>query len=55
MMGIDQTRQDDMPAQVQDLIRLLGQFTRRPNLLDEAVPNKKTTIGYFPPVVVHCD
>jgi hypothetical protein len=44
-----------MPAQIQDLIRLLREFGCRPDLLDETVPNKKTTIGNFPPVVVHRD
>ena len=53
VMCIDQPRQDDVIRQIEHFVGSLGQLTCRAHLLDKAVPNKKTTVGKLPLVVIH--
>jgi len=55
VVRVDQPRQDDVTAEVEHFISRLGQLTRCADLLDKAIPNKKTTIGNFPLMVIHDD
>jgi hypothetical protein len=52
VVGVNQAGQDDVAAQVEGLIGVLGQFIWWANLLDEAISNKKTTTGNLPAVAV---
>mgnify|MGYP000219549702 CR=1 FL=1 len=52
-MGVDQPWQQDVPVQVDDLIGFLGQGAGWANCFNEAIANKKTTIGDLPAVVIH--
>lgn len=52
MVGVDQPRQEDVAAEVEDFFGFLGQAGSLPYLFDEAVANKKTTIREFGLVVV---
>ncbi len=54
VMGVDQAGQDQVAGQVEDFIGLVGQTGSCPYLFDEAVANKKTTVGNLPLVVIHC-
>jgi hypothetical protein len=53
VVGINQTRQDDMPGHVHHLICRVWQAFTGTNPLNDSVTDKKTTIGYFPAVVIH--
>jgi hypothetical protein len=53
MMGVDQSRQEDVPAQVEYFVGGIGQTGSLTCLLDDPVPNKKTTLGNLPLVVIH--
>lgn len=53
VMGVDQPRQDDVAGQVEHLVGGLGQVGGRPDLLDEAVTDKKATLRNLGLVVVH--
>jgi hypothetical protein len=55
MMRVDQPRQEDMTFEVKHFIGSLRKFARRADLFDEAVTNKKTTLGKLPLMVVHGD
>ena len=53
VVGVDQTRQNQITCQVEHLIGLVGQTTSLPYVLYEAITNKKTTVGNLPLVVIH--
>ena len=55
MVRVDEPRQDDVTLEVEDFVGGRGQIAGLPYLFDEAVTNKKTTIGNFPLVVIHGD
>jgi hypothetical protein len=44
-----------MAAEIQDLIGFIRQLACRPDLVDDAVPHKKATVGQLPLVVIHGD
>lgn len=52
MVGVDQPRQEDVTAEVEDFVGVRRQTGSLPYLFDEAVANKKTTIREFGLVVV---
>jgi hypothetical protein len=55
VVGVDQSRQDQVASQVEHFVARLRKFTGRTDLFDEPVPHKKTTLGDFPLVVIHGD
>jgi len=55
MVRIDQPRQNDMTVQVEHFIGFVGQTGSLIYLFNEAIANKKTTIGNLPLMVVHGD
>jgi hypothetical protein len=55
MVRVDQPRQDNVSLQVEHFVGSGGQFARRAHLFDESAPNKKTTIGNLPLMVIHGD
>jgi hypothetical protein len=52
---MDKPRQDGVTLEVEHFVGGFGKLGHRPDLLDEAAANKKTTLGNFPLVVVHGD
>ena len=53
VVGIDLTWQNDMPGHVHHFISIVWKAVTGTNPLNDAVTDKKTTIGYFPAVVIH--
>jgi hypothetical protein len=53
VVGVDQTGQDDVSIQIEHFVGSIGEFIRWAHLLDKAIPNKKTTVGYLPAMVIH--
>jgi hypothetical protein len=54
VMCVDQSREQHVTTQVKHFVSFRWKNLRRTNLLNEAISHKKTTIGVFPQVVVHC-
>ena len=55
MMRVDQPRQDDVALEIEDFIGGDGQLVHRADLFDQSAPNKKTTLGNFLLMIIHCD
>jgi hypothetical protein len=55
MVGVDQARQHDVAGKIEDFVRYFRQVVCRPYLLDEAIPNKKTTPRNLPAMAIHSD
>jgi hypothetical protein len=55
MMGIDETRQDDLPGKVDHRVGRARKFFVRANLFDETVLGIKPGVFHFPALTVHCD
>ena len=53
MVRVDQPWQDDVPVEVEHFIGGLGKLAGFSDLFDEAIANKKTTIGNLPLMVIH--
>ena len=54
-MRIDQPRQDNLPAQIEDRIRGLRQLGGRADLLDDSIDRKNSGIFQFPSRTIHGD
>jgi hypothetical protein len=54
VMGVDQSRQDDMAGKVKNFVGAGGQPGSGADLFDEPIADKKTAIGDFPLMVVKC-
>ena len=55
MVRVDQPRQDDVTLEVEHFVGGCGKLAHRPDFLDEAAANKKTTTGNLPLMVIHGD
>lgn len=53
MMRVDETGEEDVTFEVEDLVGFGVQTGSLPHLFDEAVANEKTTVREFGVVVVH--
>jgi hypothetical protein len=53
VVSVDQSRQEDVILQVQNFVGAGGQGRGRPDLFDDSIPNKKTTVGNLPALVIH--
>jgi hypothetical protein len=55
MVGIDETRQNDLPGKVNHCVGRGRKFFVRTNVFDETVPGVKPGVFHFPVLAVHCD
>ena len=55
MVGIDETRQDDLPGKVDHCVGRGRKFFVRANVFDETVLGVKPGVFQFPALAVHCD
>jgi len=55
MVGIDETRQNDLSGKVDHCVGRCRKFSVRANVFDETVLGVKPRVLHFPVLAVHCD